>query len=87
MQVFNEEKQRALAEAEVRRMEAEEAYLIDQLKATQESQRYAYDDLEKALNYEVSWVIQKDCIVALLKPVCCCAIQLNCVTGGRRRSG
>merc|ERR1711939_952242 len=51
--VFNEEKQRALAEAEVRRMEAEEAYLIDQLKATQESQRYAYDDLEKALNYEV----------------------------------
>jgi len=52
--VMEEEKQRAAAETEVVRMEAEEAALIDQLKQTQESQRYAYDDLEKALNYEVT---------------------------------
>lgn len=51
--VMDEERQRAAAEQEVMRMEAEEAQLIDQLKATQESQRYAYDDLEKALNYQV----------------------------------
>merc|ERR1719321_1119505 len=51
--VLEEEKQRTMAESEVRRMEAEEAYLIDQLKATQEAQRHAYDDLETALNYEV----------------------------------
>merc|ERR1712227_142055 len=59
MGVMDEERQRANAEQEVMRMEADEAQLIDQLKSTQESQRYAYDDLEKALNYEVSWVIQK----------------------------
>merc|ERR1712188_28518 len=51
--VMEEEKQRSLAEAEVRRMEAEEAYLIEQLKSTQEYQRNAYDQLESALNYEI----------------------------------
>lgn len=50
---MDEEKQRTLAEAEVRRMEAEEAYLIDQLKSTQEQQRNAYDQLESALNYDI----------------------------------
>merc|ERR1712196_171923 len=43
-----EEKQRMIAEGEVRRMEAEEAHLIDALKQTQEDQRVAYDDLEAA---------------------------------------
>merc|ERR1712146_385698 len=51
--VMEEEKQRTLAEAEVRRMEAEEAYLIDQLKSIQEQQRNAYDQLESALNYDI----------------------------------
>ena len=49
--VTEEEKQRMIAEGEVRRMEAEEAYLIDALKQPQEDQRVAYDDLEAALNY------------------------------------
>ena len=49
--VMEEERQRTIAEAEVRRMEAEEAYLIDNLKSTQDQQRSAYDDLESALNY------------------------------------
>ena len=49
--VMEEEKQRTIAESEVRRMEAEEAYLIDALKTTQDHQRTAYDDLEAALNY------------------------------------
>jgi len=51
--VMEEEKQRAEAEAEVRRMEAEEAFLIDRLKSTQETQRKAYDELETALNYSI----------------------------------
>jgi len=52
-EVMDEEKQRTIAEAEVRRMESEEAFLIDRLKATQEEQRTAYDQLESALNYDL----------------------------------
>merc|ERR1711988_1054276 len=52
--VLEEEEQRTMAEAQVRSMEAEEAYLIEQLQRTQDAQRDAYDDLEEALNYEVS---------------------------------
>merc|ERR1711998_310198 len=51
--VMDEERQRTIAEAEVRRMESEEAFLIDRLKATQEEQRTAYDQLESALNYDL----------------------------------
>merc|ERR1711988_1412345 len=51
--VMQEERQRTIAEAEVRRMESEEAFLIDRLKATQEEQRTAYDQLESALNYDL----------------------------------
>ena len=51
--VLEEEEQRTLAEAQVRKMEQEEAYLIDQLQKTQEAQRLAYDDLEGALNYSI----------------------------------
>merc|ERR1711959_645488 len=48
-----EERERTLAEAEVRVMEQEEAFLIERLKDTQSEQRTAYDALEKALNYSV----------------------------------
>jgi len=51
--VLEEEQQRTLAEVQVRRMEAEEAYLIEQLQKTQEQQRSAYDSLEQALTYEI----------------------------------
>ena len=51
--VMEEEKERTMAESEVRRMEAEEAALIERLKSTQDDQRNAYDQLETALNYEL----------------------------------
>lgn len=51
--VMDEERMRAEAEQDVRRMEAEEAHLIDRLKSTQETQKKAYDELETALNFKL----------------------------------
>ena len=54
-----ERKKREMADRQIEQMEAEEMRLIERLRATQEAQRNAYEQLELALAEEVVSSVEK----------------------------